>query len=214
LFDRRLQLNGAYFHYDYTNKQTLGNVIDPIVGSLRALVNIPKSKEDGVELSADLRLVDGLKLNASVLYIDSRVSSDFFNYTPFSQNASESINFKGEQFPFTPKWTQRYGARYDWGVTDKLSAFVSADYSHQTGSNAIFGTAQTPAGVPVPRINAYGLLDLTAGLETDDGKWRVEFWGRNVTNTYYWNSTVQFGDGIVRLAGMPATYGIGVHFRY
>ena len=214
LFDRQLQLNVAYFHYDYANKQMLGNVIDPILGSLRALVNIPKSVEDGVELSADWRPINGLTFNAAITYLDSRVTSDFLNFTPYSQNAADSINFKGEAFPFTPKWSFQYGARYDWSLTSDLSAFVGADASYQSSSNAIFGTAQTPPGAPGETVKAYGLLNLTAGVQTADNHWRIELWGRNVTNTYYWNTAVQFGDGIVRLAGMPATYGISVRYRY
>lgn len=214
LFDRRLQLNAAYFHYNYTNKQELGNIIDPILGSLRALVNIPKSLEDGAEFSAEWRATSSLSLNAAATYLDSRVTSDFVNFTPYSQNAADSINFKGEPFPFSPKWSFRHGARYDWSFTTNLSAFLSADASYQSSSNAIFGTAQTPPGAPPETIKAYGLLDLTAGIQSAHSHWRTELWGRNVTNTYYWNNTVQFGDGIVRLAGMPATYGISVHYRY
>jgi outer membrane receptor protein involved in Fe transport len=214
LFDRRLQLNVAYFHYDYANKQMLGNVIDPILGSLRALVNIPKSVEDGVELSVDWRPINGLTFNAAVTYLDSRVTSDFLNFTPYSQSSADSINFKGEAFPFTPKWSFQYGARYDWSLTSDLSAFVGADASYQSSSNAIFGTAQTPPGAPGETVKAYGLLNLTAGVQTEDNHWRIELWGRNVTNTYYWNTAVQFGDGIVRLAGMPATYGVSVRYRY
>src|SRR5690606_26765836 len=57
LLDRSLQLNAAIFHYDYANKQTLGTIPDPIFGGLQALVNIPKSAEDGAELSVVWRPV-------------------------------------------------------------------------------------------------------------------------------------------------------------
>jgi outer membrane receptor protein involved in Fe transport len=42
---------------------------------------------------------------------------------------------------------------------------------------------------PLQRIDAYTLLDLHAGIETDNGHWRLMAYGKNVTNRYYWTST-------------------------
>ena len=44
LADGSLQLNAAAFYYDYTDKQILGALEDPIFGSLAALVNVPESR--------------------------------------------------------------------------------------------------------------------------------------------------------------------------
>jgi outer membrane receptor protein involved in Fe transport len=215
LLDRRLQLNAAYFHYDYTNKQMLGQFIDPIFSTLQALVNIPKSVEDGAEFSAEWRATSALTLNAAITYLDSRVTSNFLNYSAYSLGAADSINFKGEPFPFTPKWSLHYGARYDWSLTNNLSAFVSADASYQSSTVSQFGAGEAAAyDAPGQDIKAYSLLNLTAGVQSADRHWRVELWGKNVTNTYYWTSAVHYSDGIIRLAGMPATYGVGVHYRY
>jgi iron complex outermembrane receptor protein len=214
LFDRRLQLNAAYFHYDYTNKQMLGQFIDPIFSTLQALVNIPKSAENGAEFSAQWRATSGLTLHAALTYLDSRVTSNFLNYSAYSLGAADSINFKGEPFPFTPKWSVQYGARYDWSLTNDLSAFASADASYQSSTISQFGAEEAAVyGAPSQEIKAYSLLNLSAGLQLDKN-WRVELWGKNVTNTYYWTTAVHYSDGIVRLAGMPATYGIGLHYRY
>ena len=215
LFDRRLQLNAAIFHYDYANKQELGAIYDPIFNDLQSLVNIPKSVEDGAEISAVWRPTGGLTLNAAATYLDSRVTSNFFNYSSYILSPTDTLNFKGEPFPYTPKWEVQYGARYDWSLTDHLSAFVSADASHQSMSTAAFGYVRAAAdGAPSQIINPYGLLNLTAGLSSSDGHWRIELWGKNVTNTYYWNAVVQGGDTVSRYTGMPATYGIGLHYRY
>jgi iron complex outermembrane receptor protein len=215
LLDRRLQLNAAYFHYDYTNKQMLGQFIDPIFSTLQALVNIPKSVEDGAEFSAEWRATSGLTLNAAITYLDSRVTSNFLNFSAYSLGAADSINFKGEPFPFTPKWSLHYGARYEWSLANALSAFVSADASYQSSTISQFGAEEAAAyAAPGQDIKAYSLLNLTAGVQSADRHWRVELWGKNVTNTYYWTSAVHYSDGIIRLAGMPVTYGVGVHYRY
>ncbi len=47
LADNRFQMNGAFFYYDYTNKQTRAKVADPVWGLLEKLVNVPKSRNLG-----------------------------------------------------------------------------------------------------------------------------------------------------------------------
>jgi len=215
LFDRTLQLNASLFYYDYTNKQELGRLLDPIYGALQALFNIPKSREEGAELSAVWKPVRGLTLNGAATYLDSKVTSDFYDTGPYPLGPTDLINFKGESFPFTPKWSVQYGARYDFDVGDNLRAFLSAQASYQSSSTAAFGSGEAAAdGAPSLDIKAYGLLDLTAGIGPANGRWRFELWGKNVTNTYYWNSVNYVSDTVVRYTGLPATYGFRISYRY
>ena len=215
LLDNQLQVNGAVFHYDYTNKQELGRVIEPVFNSLETLVNIPKSTEDGAELSAVWRPIDGLTLNGSVTYLDSQVTSNFINYSPYILNIADTVNYKGDSFPDTPRWSVHYGARYDWRATDKLMAYVAADASYQSSSYGAFGATHAEAiGAPSLFIKGYGLLNLAAGVQSVDKKWLVEAFGRNVTNTYYWQTAFWNGDTTLRYAGMPTTYGVRLSYKY
>ena len=125
------------------------------------------------------------------------------------------MNFKGERFPYTPKWSAQYGGRYDWRLNGALSAFVTADASYQSKTVAAFGAEHADAiGAPSLAIKAYSLLNLSAGLQSPNKKWLVEVYGRNVTNTYYWNTVYWVGDTTLRLAGKPATYGVRLSYRY
>jgi outer membrane receptor protein involved in Fe transport len=215
LFDRTLELNASLFHYDYTNKQELGRLLDPIYGALQALLNIPKSTEDGAEVSVAWHATRGLTLNAAATYLDSKVTSDFYDTGPYPLGPTDLINFKGEAFPFTPKWSVQYGAHYDWSVGDNLNAFVSAQASYQSKSRAAFGAQEAVAdGAPSLDIAGYSLLDLAVGIGPASGRWRAELWGKNVTNTYYWHSVNYVSDTVVRLTGQPATYGVRVSYRY
>jgi outer membrane receptor protein involved in Fe transport len=216
-FDRRLQLDLALFHYDYTDKQELGRRLDllHVYGALQTLLNVPKSKEDGAEISVVWRPVSGLTLHGAVTYLDSQVTSDFFDFGPYPLGQNDLINFKGEPFPFTPKWSVQYGARYDWDLNSNLKAYVSADASYQSRESAIFGSQEAAAdGAPALTIKPYALLNLAAGVSSANQRWRVEIWGKNVTNSYYWNSANYISDTVVRFAGMPVTYGVTVGFRY
>jgi outer membrane receptor protein involved in Fe transport len=100
-------------------------------------------------------------------------------------------------------------------LANNLRAFVSADASYQSRSSAAFGAFEAVAdNAPSLDIKGYGLLNLTAGVGPADGRWRAEVWGKNVTDTYYWNSANYISDTVVRLTGMPATYGLRLSYRY
>lgn len=214
-FDRTLQANFSIFHYDYTNKQELGRVLDPVYGALQALLNIPKSTEDGAEVSLEWRAAGGLTFTGAVTYLDSRVTSDFHDTGPYPLGPTDLVNFKGEAFPFTPKWSGQLGARYQWDVGSHLSAFVEGDSSYQSRASAAFGSMEsTSEGAPALDIAPYGLLNLSGGIAPKNRQWHVDIWGKNVTNKYYWNSVNYVSDTVVRQIGMPATFGVTVGYRF
>jgi outer membrane receptor protein involved in Fe transport len=156
-----------------------------------------------------------LSINGAATYLDSKVTSTFFNYGPYPLGPTDLIDFKGERFPYTPQWSVQYGARYDWKLSSKVTAFVSVDGSYQSRASAAFGsgTAVTD-GAPLLEIKPYALLNLTAGIASADQHWRAEVWGKNVTNTYYWSSVNYISDTTARLAGLPVTYGLRLSYRY
>ena len=204
LLDRTLQLNGAAFYYDYTDKQIRGFTVIPPIGALETLLNIPKSRVTGFELSAVWLPVRGLRISPSVAYTDSKITKSFINFA----SDGEVVDFKGQAFPDTPKWSGATDVEYRWDVNNDVQAFVGGTVSFQSS---------TSGGVePAPNfeIDGYALLDLRAGVESATGKWNASVWGRNVTNKYYWNSAVRGSDAIVRYAGMPATYGVTVGYKY
>jgi iron complex outermembrane receptor protein len=78
LADGRLQLNGALFYYDYTDKQFLSKVIDPVFGLLDVLQNIPKSSVRGAEINVIARPIEPLTLNFSATYMKALPKSASF----------------------------------------------------------------------------------------------------------------------------------------
>lgn len=205
LLDRMVQLNGAVFHYDYRDKQTLGSVIltPNIFGPLNLLVNIPKSTVTGFELQAVVRPVQGLTLNGGVTYVDSEIGN-FTNFDPYGAVK----NFQGEAFPNTPKWQWSMAADYEFPVTNSVNAFVGANLNGRSSANAALGENA------ILRIDGYTLLDLRAGFGSADERWKVSVWGRNVTDEYYWTNAYKIADVSARFAGMPSTYGVTFSVRY
>ncbi len=204
LADGRMQFDGAGFHYDYDDKQIQGYVLNPPFANLPALINVPKAKIDGVELSLAWQVVPALRVNASGTYIDSRVSRDFFTNDPFAA----SINIKGQQLPATPKWQGNLDAEYRFNLGGSWQPYLGGSVAYQSSSFSAFGEN---AEFKLPSRT---LIDLRAGVEQDGGKWRIEIFGRNVTNEYYWINVSRQTDMVTRLAGLPATYGVRASFRY
>ena len=65
--------------------------------------------------------------------------------------------------------------------------------------------------------SGYGLLGLRAGLESEDGKWEVSVWGRNLTDKLYLAQS--FGGDSTFLSGRlvyadPRMYGATLRFSY
>jgi iron complex outermembrane receptor protein len=111
-------------------------------------------------------------------------------------------------------------------VGDRLKASVgtSLTYQGRTRSTLTAADPGRPADIsltsrrsyndPTFSLPSYALLDLRAGLETNDGKYRVSVFGRNVTNKYYLTASTLVLDTITTYSGQPATYGVNLAVRY
>jgi outer membrane receptor protein involved in Fe transport len=229
LFDSTLQANGAFFYYDYTDKQILGAIPDPIFGSLPALVNVPKSHVIGFDLSGAWEPIEGLRLSPSVSYAKSQIDGTFRNFDPFFNSTfnGDSKDFAGEPFPNAPKWQVNFDGQYELHLGD-WTAFVGANVNYMSATRGFFYDrcnepgvtctddflASNPQNYGDRKLNVISraLLDVRAGVER--GPWRAWFWGRNVTNKYYWNNVQHVNDVLLRLTGRPATYGLTVSYDY
>jgi outer membrane receptor for ferrienterochelin and colicin len=183
-----------------------------IFGFLNTLLNVPRSSEDGAELTLKVQPVNGLTLTSRTTYIDSHVDGSFLNYNPF---VNTPLQLAGEPFPNTPRWTTAVDGQYNWTVADRYSVFVGANLRYQSRSQGAFGAESGIAeGFPSFEINSYALLDLRAGVSTLDGRWRVEAFGENVTDAYYWTQVARPAEAVVRFTGHPATYGLKVGYAF
>jgi len=214
LFDRALQLNGAAFYYDYTNKQLRSKLIDPNFGILDTLQNIPKSTVKGFEIEMNIRPTRGLTINNTFTYLDAKIDE----FTGINSGGI-TANFEGENVPYTPKYQIGSNIDYDFPISESLNGFVGTSVNYRSKTVATIGGEINPPGTtsPINRIfgiGAYTLVDVRAGVSGPDDSWRVSLWGKNIFNEYYWNNVVAAFDTISRYSGKPATYGMSVSFNY
>ena len=201
LLGHTLQVDGAGFYYDYYNKQIDGN-IETILGALPSLINIPHSHVVGFELSGIWRPISGLTVTPLVSYAHSNIDGNFSTLGP--DNVVSVIS--GQRFPVIPEWQGNIDAEYDWPVGSGYTAFVGGNAYAQTSAYDNFGFD------PKLKVKPYALLDLRAGVQKDN--WRLQIWGRNITDVYYSYFNVRLLDGYSRFAAMPATYGFTLSYRY
>lgn len=207
-----INLTGAYFHYDYTDKQLRGKIVVFPFGVIDTLVNVPKSKEDGFELAGRWEPVRGLTFNGAMTWLNARVTQSFNAIDPFGA----PVDLNGEKFPTVPEWSFTGGAEYRFSLNDKLSAYVGANGRYQTRSQGAFGSDRATRlnGSTDLSIKAYGILDLRAGIESENDGWNLQVFANNVTNTYYWTQANHVYDTSSRFAGAPVSYGVKFGFRY
>ena len=215
LLDRRLQINGAAFYYDYSDKQVRGRINDVVFGLLEKLLNVPKSRIVGLEGEIVARPKRGLTLSASASYLKSKVTSDFAA-TPDGlhvYNASGYTgNFKGSALPYTPKFSASGDAQYEFPVSSDLKAFVGGTMTYQGRENTTFYTPTLVADEFF--IQPYALLDARVGLSGPIDRWRVSAYVRNLTNKSYVTAVSTYLDTLIRYRGKPAVYGLSIGYRY
>ena len=220
IFDRRVQINAAAFYYDYKDKQLFGTLIDPIFGRLFQLFNIPKSRVQGFDVDVVATPLTGLTVRGAANYTDTKVRSSFL--IPNIDTAvneplvpgNRNYDIQGRPFNYAPKWNVTADAEYIWEMTSGLRPFLGASFLYNSATNAALNPGANIATSSLTAIKAFATLDLRAGLRGRANVWELMLYGRNVTNTYYWNNAIVYADTAMRYTAMPATYGAQFSYRF
>jgi len=199
LLDRSMQFNASAFYYDYTDKQLLSNVVNPIFGVLSALENIPESTVKGVEFDAQWLPSEGLTLGFSGIWTEATIDK----YVGINELGAEE-DFAGSDFSYSPEWQFTGIVNYEWFIGNGLVASVGADVSYNSETSSDFG------GEPAFDIDSYTLFNARAAVSSEEGDWKVMVWSKNLTDEYYWTAVRKSSDVLSRHAGMPRTYGVTV----
>ena len=203
LLDRKLQLNGAVFYYDYKNKQLRSRTLDPIFGLLDAVQNIPKSHVTGGELEMVARPTRELTLSANGTYIKGRID-EFSGLNA----AGVNTNFRGTDMPYTPKWQLNGDVDYTVPLSASLNLVAGAAVTYRSRTSAIIGGNLARQF----DIKSYTLVDARLGVR--GANWRAMLWGKNIFNEYYYNNVSPAFDTLTRYTGKPATYGVTLGYNF
>jgi iron complex outermembrane recepter protein len=198
LFDRRLELNSSAFYYDYKNQQFID--VDPLTGA-QPLVNLPLSRIFGAEFQIAARPVRDVRITGGMSLLNTRVKEGSLG--------GESI--VGNSIVNAPKFNGTLAV--DWDVIHANWGSVTARIDGNYLSKQYFDLENRPTSSQ----GGYGLVNARFGWKMANDKVGVDFWVRNIADTFYTTDKIDLLSGfgfIYNRVGNPRTFGatLALHF--
>jgi iron complex outermembrane receptor protein len=197
-----LRVDGAFYYYDYKNKQLLTNTNDPIFGLVPVLGNVPTAHAYGTDIGVTVTPMRGLTVQSAMNYEQTRIGPAT-GYDVFSN----LVQLDGKSFNYAPNLTVTGDAEYRFDIPGPLQMFFGANLTHD---GATYGDLAESAAL---RLKAYTTIGIRAGIASS-GHWETMIWGQNIFNEYYWTNAALGYDGLYRLAGHPPTFGANVSYKF
>ncbi|MBW7836205.1 MAG: TonB-dependent receptor [Sphingomonadales bacterium] len=208
LLDQRLRLNVAAFYYDYTDLQV--NRFNPATGgATTSVTNAASAEVKGLEAEVLALLAKGLELDMGLAVLDAKYK-DFLSANPDAPDPFVDQDLSGNTLPRSPKFSLSAGLQYTHDIGNYGSVTLRGEAKYQ--SHIWFDQFNSS---DVEEDN-YTLLNAFATFESADDRWRVQVYGRNLTDKLYRQSVIRATSliGTLDFWGAPRTYGIEVGFRY
>jgi iron complex outermembrane receptor protein len=211
LDDGRVRAGATAFLMDYSSLQE--TVYSPGPGGIpvAGVENVPSATINGIELEVDADITDALRVAFSGTWLDATVD-EFSTVDPLYAELGEQ-DFSGNRLARSPEWQFTLTGEYTVPVSGTLAATFRADYSWRSHQYFELFNHELAAQ------DSYGLLNMSAALEPDDGSWSVSLFGRNLTDERY--LTNGFVSVIIPSAplnlgspGEPLTIGASFAVRY
>lgn len=215
-FERRLQVNANLFWVDVTDYQAT-QLLETSPGvTVQELTNIGKVRSRGVELEVQAVPVTGVHLSLSSSYNDAVYRSYADAPCAAEQIAAgrRVCDLSGSPVTGAPKWIVNPGIEVEHTIgLFGLRAFGGADYAWRS---SFFGSADDSE---LAKVEAYGLLNLRAGLSAEAGQnhWSAWVWADNATNKAYVLGGLQLPPATLQYTefpGQPRTIGASVRVDF
>lgn len=170
----RLQLTSALFYNRYRDLQ----ISKPgYTGLPYVLFNAGKARTYGAEASLAWQVSDVLNLSANVGYLNAQYVE--FSSPGIPALAVAPFDVSGNRMVQSPKWQGGASITIDAPITDRLNVVGSALWSYSSR----FFSDDTNAASTSQR--AYSLVNLRAGVKTNDHRLGAYISVRNLFNKYY-----------------------------
>ncbi|WP_440977780.1 TonB-dependent receptor [Sphingomonas pseudosanguinis] len=209
--DGRITANVAAFWTDVKDYQT--TIVDVERNGVSFFTNAAKVRTRGFE--ADLRAAPTrwLTLYGSGTYDDARYISYANAPCPIEITGRTLCDLSGQRLPGVSRWAASAGGevRAPLGVNfgHDAEVYAGSDYSYRSATNS---TASLSRYSDIP---AYALVNLRFGIRADDGRYDIQFWGRNIANsTYYLSRAANNTGAVTATLGDPRTYGLTLRTKW
>jgi outer membrane receptor protein involved in Fe transport len=205
----------------------------PVPGGTSFMVgNAGDRRAQGVEMDAQFVPFENFTLGMSLAYLDAEYT-DYPNGQCYVGQVPDgttpgSCNFNGKRPYHSPEWSGSLTADYRHSL-GSVVGFVGADYAYTGDKNTV--ATLDPRG----EQDAIGLLGARVGVESEDGTWRVNLYGKNLTDEAYYTATTSLivapfigaaapgaappalyaqANGFVGWYAPPRTYGVELTYSF
>ena len=207
LLNRRLRLNIAGFHYNYSNIQ-----VARYIGTQEEIFNGSKAELYGFDLDSELVVARGLSVTGGVSYLHDRFTS--FPDAPFVVAVGScvpplggvcSASAAGKKLPFAPTMTANVGVSYKFDVSFGTIS-LDGNYFHTSKLYAAPDNVLEQA--------PYGLGSAAISWTSPTNQLSIKVYAKNLGNKVYATSLLENQQGPTRSYGAPRTYGVTAGYKF
>ena len=197
LADRQIRLNGSAFYVDISRLQT--GILDPSIVNLFFSANAADARIFGIE--ADFTIapyaLPGLTVTGAFSVLDTKITKVLI---------PTGDVIAGEELAYAPAFQGNLRARYEFGLSDTLDAYVQPQIAYSSEKNTDI------IEINKLRLNDYFIADFAAGIETR--QYTVEAFVQNVFDERAEISGNFTNDRPRITTNRPRTIGLRVTFDY
>ena len=197
-----LRINAAVYFTEYDSPQARIRADTALPGSgavipITLLSNLDEAEIYGFELEAVWVPVEGLTLSGTLSLLDSEIKQEGINAPVFD----------GNDLSFAPNVSATLAASYEASLGGGLIGIARANMKY-VGDHFL-----RPENFAIDE-ESYTTVDAALAIASENGKWEVSVWSKNLGNKQYRvNAVGGFGNDVFYL-GLPRTYGGQVTYRF
>lgn len=197
MMDGRLRLNAAAFYYTYEDQQFLNVDAETLA---QTLISIDESEILGAEIELDMAVTDNLTLQAGLGLLDTEVK----------EGALSGVDLEGNELLLAPD--MNFNLAFTWEIAETDLGIFSLRGNSTFVDDLYFDVFNTD------RIasDGYWVLNARLDLVSQDDKWQLGGWVKNLADEEYYTSTLDlqsFGYDYAHV-GAPRTYGAELRYNF
>ena len=202
--DNRLQLNAAFYYYDFHNYQYSFPSLIQSAGFLDSIEiqNAGAVTAYGLELNSEFALTRDDRFSASLGLTHATFGAlDFAGFTP-PFTAFEETTPSGSDVVNDPKWSALLGYEHTWRLSNNSSLTFGANTKLSAKYLLIVASK-----LPSDTQGGYAMTDANLAYHWSDNKYTIRLWAKNLENV----PVNVYGEGLgFQLYDVepPRTYGV------
>ena len=203
LLDKRLRLDAAVYHIDWSNIQV--RALDA-TGAFPFTTNAGGATVNGVEADLNALLARGVTVELGGSYQDAKLSSN----QPGAGLDAPTLGRNGDAIPNVPKFNGSINLDVDRPLTPTLNYLVHFDVSYHGSSHTTLGRSRDMFDV---RLNDYALVNLRTGVRA--GSWTIEAFARNLFDERAQVDAINASqDPLAFITVRPQTFGVNLSRKF